>query len=133
MQRQEANGAHRLEATHDGYRRVNGALHRRCLYMAESGEDVRGEDAVEAPEPLPYVVRFHLHPAVTPTLQRDGETVVLRLGSGANWRFRAVGAAVSLEESLYLGGAEPRASQQIVLTGSPDGPQLVKWAINKFG
>jgi uncharacterized heparinase superfamily protein len=83
VQRQEANGAHRLEATHDGYRRVNGALHRRCLYLADSGEDVRGEDAVEAPEPLPYVVRFHLHPLVTPSLQQDGETVVLRLGSGA--------------------------------------------------
>lgn len=133
VQRQEANGAHRLEATHDGYRRLNGALHRRSVYMAESGEDVRGEDGVEAPEPLPYVVRFHLHPLVTPALQSDGETVVLRLASGITWRFRAVGAAVSLEESIYLGGDEPRASQQIVLTGQPDGPQLVKWALNKFG
>ncbi len=133
VQRQEANGAHRLEATHDGYRRANGAVHRRCIYMAESGEDVRGEDAVEAPEPLPYVVRFHLHPLVAPTLQPDGETVVLRLASGATWRFRAVGAAVSLEESVYLGAPQPRGSQQIVLTGSQDGPRLVKWAINKFG
>ena len=133
VQRQEANGAHRLEASHDGYRRLNGAVHRRCLYMAESGEDVRGEDAVEAAEPLPHVVRFHLHPLVVPTLQQDGETVVLRLASGTTWRFRAVGAAVSLEESVYLGGPQPRPSQQIVLTGSPDGPQLVKWAITKFG
>ena len=133
VQRQEANGAHRLEASHDGYRRVNGALHRRCLYVAESGEDVRGEDAVEAPSPLPYVVRFHLHPLVIPTLQQDGETVVLRLASGTTWRFRAVGAAVSLEESIYLGGPQPRGSQQIVLTGAADGPQLVKWAITKFG
>lgn len=133
VQRQEANGAHRLEATHDGYRRISGAVHRRSVYMAESGEDVRGEDAVEAPSPLPYVVRFHLHPLVVPSLQQDGETVVLRLASGVTWRFRAVGAAVSLEESVYLGGDLPRGSQQIVLTGSPDGPQLVKWAINKFG
>ena len=133
VQRQEANGAHRLEATHDGYRRRLGAVHRRCLYMAESGEDVRGEDAVEAPEPLPYVVRFHLHPLVVPSLQQDGETVVLRLASGATWRFRAVGAAVSLEESVYLGGETPRGSQQIVLTGAKDGAQVVKWALNKFG
>jgi uncharacterized heparinase superfamily protein len=101
--------------------------------MAESGEDIRGEDAVEAPEPLPYVVRFHLHPLIAPTLQSDGETVVLRLASGSTWRFRAVGAAVSLEESIYLGSDDPRPSQQIVLTGQPDGPQLVKWALNKFG
>jgi len=133
VERQEANGAHRLEATHDGYRRVNGALHRRCLYVAESGEDIRGEDAVEASSPLPYVVRFHLHPQVVPTLQPDGETVVLRLASGTTWRFRAVGAAVSLEESVYLGGPTLKPSQQIVLTGASDGPQTVKWAIMKFG
>jgi uncharacterized heparinase superfamily protein len=133
VQRQEANGAHRLEATHDGYKRLNGAVHRRCLYMAESGEDVRGEDGVEAPQKLPYTVRFHLHPLVAPTLQQDGETVVLRLSGGTTWRFRAVGATVSLEESLYLGGPQPQPSQQIVLTGSAEGPQLVKWAITKFG
>ncbi len=133
VQRQEANGAHRLEATHDGYLKTHGAIHRRCLYMAESGEDIRGEDAVEAPEALPYVIRFHLHPLVVPSLQQDGETVVLRLASGATWRFRAVGAAVSLEESVYLGDEQPRASQQIVLTGAKDGPQLAKWALNKFG
>ena len=133
VQRQEANGAHRLEATHDGYRRLSGAIHRRCLYMAESGDDIRGEDAVEASEPLSFVVRFHLHPLVIPSLQQDGETVVLRLASGATWRFRALGAAVSLEESVYLGGESPRGSQQIVLTGTKDGPQIVKWALNKVG
>jgi uncharacterized heparinase superfamily protein len=79
------------------------------------------------------VVRFHLHPLVVPSLQQDGETVVLRLASGATWRFRAVGAAVSLEESVYLGGEQPRGSQQIVLTGAKDGHQVVKWALNKFG
>ena len=48
VQRQEANGAHWLEASHDGYLTAFGALHRRRLYMAESGEDIRGEDAIEA-------------------------------------------------------------------------------------
>lgn len=133
VQRQEANGAHRLEAMHDGYRRIHEAVHRRCLYLAESGEDLRGEDTVEATETVAYVIRFHLHPLVVPSLQQDGETVVLRLASGATWRFRAVGAAVSLEESVYLGGDAPRGSQQIVLTGAKDGVPVVKWALSKFG
>ena len=133
VQRQEANGAHWLEASHDGYRAVNGALHRRRLYMAESGEDIRGEDAVEAPSPLPYVVRFHLHPAVAASLQPDHETVVLRLPGGTSWRLRAEGAQVTLDESVYLGGPERRPTQQVVLTGPADGPQHVKWAITKVG
>lgn len=133
VQRQEANGAHWLDASHDGWLRPFGAIHRRRLYMAESGEDIRGEDAVEAATPQPYAVRFHLHPGVDASLQRDGEAVLLRLPSGSGWRLRADGARMALEESIYLGGPEPRRSEQVVLTGYADGPQQVKWAITKVG
>lgn len=132
-QRQEANGAHWLEASHDGWKKLFGAVHRRRLYLAESGEDVRGEDAVEAPTPQPFTLRFHLHPDVSASLQQDGEAVLLRLRSGGGWRLRADGARMSLEESIYLGGPEPRRGEQVVLTGYTDGPQQVKWAISKVG
>ena len=75
-QRQEAAGAHWLEASHDGYRKPFGAVHSRRLYVSESGEDIRGEDAVEAETPQPYVVRFHLHPSVDASLQHDGDAVL---------------------------------------------------------
>jgi uncharacterized heparinase superfamily protein len=130
-QRQEANGAHWLEASHDGWQRPFGAIHRRRLYVAESGEDVRGEDAVEAPTPQPFTLRFHLHPTVQASPQQDNETVLLRLPSGGGWRLRADGARMSLEESIYLGGSQPHRAEQVVLTGQADGPQQVKWAISK--
>jgi len=133
VQRQEANGAHWLEAEHDGWRRPFGAIHQRRLYVAESGEDIRGEDVIEAEQPQSFVVRFHLHPDVQTSLQQDGEAVLLRLRSGSGWRLRAEGARVSLEESIYLGGPEPKRSDQVVLTGHQDGPQQVKWAISKVG
>ena len=132
VERQEANGAHWLEASQDGWRRPFGAVHRRRLYLAESGEDIRGEDVIEAAGPQPYVVRFHLYPSVIASLQQDGEAVLLRLPSGG-WRLRAEGAKVSLEESVYLGGAETRRCEQVVLTSPQDGPQHVKWAITKVG
>jgi uncharacterized heparinase superfamily protein len=132
-QRQEANGAHWLEASHDGWKKLFGAVHRRRLYLAESGEDVRGEDVIEATTPQPFTLRFHLHPDVNASLQQDGEAVLLRLRSGGGWRLRADGGRMSLEESIYLGGGEPRRCEQVVLTGYADGPQQVKWAISKVG
>jgi uncharacterized heparinase superfamily protein len=132
-QRQEANGAHWLEASHDGWKKLFGAVHRRRLYLAESGDDIRGEDAIEAPTSQPFTLRFHLHPEVNASLQQDGEAVLLRLRSGGGWRLRADGARMTLEESIYLGGLEPRRSEQVVLTGYADGPQQVKWAISKVG
>jgi uncharacterized heparinase superfamily protein len=137
VQRQEANGAHWLEASHDGYKKPFGAIHRRRLYMSESGEDIRGEDVVEPVAedvgPQPYTVRFHLHPDVDANLQQDGEAVLLRLPAGSGWRLRAEGAKLTLEESIYLGGPHLRRTEQVVLNGFQDGPQQVKWAITKVG
>ncbi|MHB1304170.1 MAG: heparinase II/III family protein [Acidiphilium sp.] len=132
-QRQEANGAHWLEASHDGWSKLFGAVHRRRLYLAESGEDLRGEDSIEADEPQPFALRFHLHPNVTASIQQDGEAALLRLPSGQGWRLRAGGATLTIEDSIYFGGPEPRRAEQIVLTGQPDGPQQVKWALTKMG
>jgi uncharacterized heparinase superfamily protein len=134
-QRQEANGAHWLEAHHDGYAKPFGAIHRRRLYVSENGEDVRGEDQVEAREPRPFAVRFHLHPHVRATMQ--GETVLLRLPGGASWQVRADGALPALEESVYLGGTEVKRTEQLVLATAPasaaDQPQQVRWAITRTG
>ena len=131
-QRQEANGAHWLETSHDGWERPFGAIHRRRLYLAESGEDLRGEDSIEAAAPQPFAIRFHLHPSVSASLQQDNATVLLRTASGG-WRLRADGPRLSLEESVYFGGGEPRRSEQVVLTCRADEPQVVKWAITRVG
>ena len=132
-QRQEDNGALWLDASHDGWKKPFGAIHHRRLWLAQSGDEIRGEDAVEAATPQPYVLRFHLHPGVQANLQQDGGAVLLRMPSGAGWRLRANAAKLSLEESVYMGGTEPRRSEQVVLTGYADGPQQVKWAISKVG
>jgi uncharacterized heparinase superfamily protein len=132
-QRQAAGGAHWLEASHDGWGKLFGAVHRRRLYLAESGEDLRGEDLIEAEQPQPFVIRFHLHPNVTASLQQDNEAVLLRLPSGQGWRLRADGVKISVDESIYFGAPEPRRAEQIVLAGHQDGPQQVKWAITKLG
>lgn len=133
VQRQEANGAHWLEAAHDGWSKPFGAIHRRRLYLSESGEDVRGEDVIEAESPQPFTLRFHLHPGVQASVQRDGEAVLMRLRSGGGWILRAEGAHLSLDESIYLGSGELRKAEQVVLTGRVGGPQHVKWAIHKVG
>jgi uncharacterized heparinase superfamily protein len=131
VNRQEAAGAHWLDVSHDGWKKTFNAVHRRRLYMAESGEDVRGEDLIEASEPQPFTLRFHLHPDVQASKQQDGAAVLMRLKSGMFWRLRADGAQLNLEETIYLGGAEPRRGEQIVLTGFADGPQHIKWALSK--
>jgi uncharacterized heparinase superfamily protein len=131
--RHEAAGAQWLETSHDGWRTRFGALHRRRLYLAESGDDLRGEDAVELPAEagVPgFVIRFHLHPGVVASLLQDESAALLRLPSGVGWKIRAKGARVALEESIYLGG-EARRTNQVVLVAEP-GETVVQWAITRI-
>jgi uncharacterized heparinase superfamily protein len=128
--RQDAEGASWLEASHDGYRRRFGVTHRRRLYLAETGADLRGEDRLEGSAGRHFRLRFHLHPDVQAMLDEDRASVSLRGASGVEWRFLAVGGALGLDESTYLGGSDrPRRAQQIVVAGTTqkDGA-LVKWA-----
>jgi len=128
--RQDANGAQWLEVSHDGWLRQFGLRHRRRFYLSESGDDLRGEDVLEAEREVAvpgFTVRFHLHPAVVANPQQDEAGVLLRLPSGVGWRLRAKGARVAIEESIFFAG-EPRRSQQVVLHAEP-GATSVQWAI----
>lgn len=140
--RQDEAGNVWLEILHDGYAAGLGRLHRRRLYFGEDGHDLRGEDSIEpdtappggqkANGELPFAVRFHLHPDVQASPVQGGNAVLLKVGT-QGWRFRASGATVQVEESIYLGRpGESRRTDQIVLSGIA-GPEAtaVKWAFRK--
>ena len=128
-ERQEANGAQWLDASHDGYKKGFGVIHRRRLYLSESGDDLRGEDVVEGEDTPAFAIRFHLHPGIVASLQEDENAVLLRLPSGASWRLRASRAKAGLEESVFMAG-EPRRTSQVVLTAEA-GTASVQWALSR--
>ncbi len=137
--RQEDGGSLWLETSHDGYLGSHGALHRRRLFLAAAGDDLRGEDCLimsdeqrKWPDP-DFAIRFHLHPDVQASLVRGGDSVMLRLPKGGGWRLLARGAAIALEPGVYLGTrGEIRRSQQIVLSGRAIGAEtIVKWALRR--
>ena len=129
--RQDAGGIAWIEANHDGWKQVFGAIHHRRLGLSENGEELQGEDAIEAETPQPFNIRFHLHPNITTSLAQDDETVLLRTPSGLGFRLKAEGAVPRIESSVYFGQSEPRRAEQIVLPGHQDGPQHIKWTITK--
>lgn len=129
--RQDAGGISWIEANHDGWKGLFGAVHHRRLGLSDNGEELQGEDLIEAETPQPFNIRFHLHPNVTASLAQDDETVLLRTPSGLGFRLKAEGAAPKIEGSVYFGQSEPRRAEQIVLPGHQDGPQHIKWTITR--
>ncbi|MBT5187618.1 MAG: hypothetical protein HOH19_09130 [Kordiimonadaceae bacterium] len=128
-----------LEASHDGYNEQYGITHRRLLYLKNTGEDLRGEDILfrnrveNKVGPLPFAVRFHLHPEVMLEKQDDQDKVHITLVNGEMWTFLARGAALSLEDSVYFGvGGKSSHSQQIVLSANASEEQSkVFWSFRR--
>ncbi|MEM8630534.1 MAG: heparinase II/III family protein [Pseudomonadota bacterium] len=136
--RQDAPDASTMMASHDGYLRTHGLTHVRQVSLSTDGRSLSGDDTVavlqDGHKPLfdrarrqaghgglPFSIRFHLHPDTDPEIDMGGQAVSLALKSGEIWVFRFRGKAdLTLEPSVYLekGRLQPRATKQIVLSGS---------------
>lgn len=134
VDRKAAEGDTWIDASHDGYRRSFGLIHSRRLYLAADGGDLRGEDTLTGRGNIKFVVRFHLHPAVRASMVQEGNAILLRLHSGAGWRFRASGGVIALQESVYLGsGTDVKRTQQIAISSATQvGTGQVKWAFSQL-
>jgi len=122
--RSEDNDSSRLEASHDGYVRGFGLVHKRSLMLGNDGKELRGADQLIAKgrrkirDAAPYAVRFHLAPGVEPTLTADGMGAILRSPGAPPWNFRCRGANLAIEESLMIDGrGQPIATTQLVIQG----------------
>ena len=135
VERRDQDGATWIDTSHDGYLDTLGLIHKRRLYVAREGADVRGEDTLthtrrRRQRGREFALRFHLHPEVTCAMTEDRRAVLLRLASGAIWQMRAAGASISIDESVYAGdGVTRRRTSQIALTGPIEDTTTVKWAI----
>lgn len=139
LSRQESEATSRLEASHNGYVRRFGLVHRRLLALGNDGRDLRGEDMLlpegrrRRRDPVPFAIRFHLAPDVEIAPTADGQAAFLRLPGQLLWQFRAKGAALTIEESLWINAlGRPIATRQLVLTGeAPPGGASISWAFHR--
>lgn len=139
--RESDGGVNRLEASHDGYARRFGIVHRRRIELSGDGHELKGDDLLETrgrrrrSEGTGFALRFHLGPSVEVTSTADGQGALLRIRGGGAWRFRCRGGILSTEESLWVdGSARPHATQQLVVTGAvPAGGAALSWSLKRAG
>jgi uncharacterized heparinase superfamily protein len=124
IDRSEDNDASRLEASHDGYVRTFGLVHKRSLMLGNDGKELRGADQLmpkgrrKIRESAPYAVRFHLAPGVEATVTADGMGAILRSRGAPPWNFRCRGGNLTTEESMWIDGrGQPHRTTQLVSVG----------------
>jgi uncharacterized heparinase superfamily protein len=139
LSRQESEQASRIEASHDGYVRRHGFVHRRQLVLTGGGKELRGEDVLlpkgrrRHTGAKPFAIRFHLGLGVEASPTADGLGAVLRVPGGAMWQFRTAGESLAIEDSLWIDGeGRPIATQQLVLGGTAEaGGATVGWVLKR--
>lgn len=133
----EQGGASRIELSHDGYVRNHNLRHKRLLILTASGKELRGEDMLmpvgrgRKGTDIPFAIRFHLGPDVEPTMTADGQAALLRIPDGTLWQLRCAGAAMRIDESIWVdGNGRPNPTYQLELTGTtPAGGASVGWLL----
>jgi uncharacterized heparinase superfamily protein len=139
--RDETGGTIMVEASHDGYVRRFGLVHQRQLTLAADGRELRGQDLLilqgrrRRSEPIPYAVRFHLHPDVEAATTADGQGALLRVRGRTVWQFRCRGGRLAIDDSLWIDGqATPRETSQLVVAGdSPADGTAIAWIFRRAG
>ena len=127
------DGSTVLQLSHDGYARRLGLVHERSLRLGVGGHILEGMDRF-AGEPsqrdLSFVVRFHLHHAVSVHATDRQNALDLRLPDQSAWRFEANGP-VELEDSVHLSDVfGSRGAHQLVLASRADSEVPVKWRLS---
>lgn len=124
IDRSEDNDSSRIDASHDGYLRSFGLLHRRTMVLGNDGKELRGTDELAAKsrrrskDGTAFAIRFHLAAGIEPTITADGMGAILRSPGAPPWNFRSRGAAIGVEESLMVDGRGiPHRTMQLVING----------------
>ncbi|MEG3149456.1 heparinase II/III family protein [Sphingomonas sp. ZT3P38] len=139
LARQESVVSSRIEASHDGYARRYGFVHRRQLVLSGDGREVRGEDLLVPASKQrklaasAFAIRFHLGLGVSVSPTADGMAALLRLPGGLLWQFRCRGGTLGIEDSLWIDAdGRPHATHQLVVSGeAPAGGASVSWVLKR--
>jgi len=128
IERSEDNDSSRIEASHDGYVRRFGLIHKRSLMLGNDGKELRGADQLmlkgrrKIREAAPFAIRFHLARGVEATVTADGMGAILRSPGAPPWNFRCRGAMVTIEESIVIDGrGESHPTTQLAIVGEVSG------------
>jgi uncharacterized heparinase superfamily protein len=141
LDRHELETGSRIEASHDGYAKRFGFIHKRMLALSSNGRELHGEDSL-LPAPrrrksgsAGFAIRFHVAPGVEITPTADGQAALLRIDHGPLWQFRCRGGALTIEESLWIdGNGRLVPTTQFVVSGeAPAGGASVGWLLKRAG
>ena len=125
-----------VSASHDGYLKNYGVIHKRSLEFLNKRYLLIGRDEIIKRKKFKYSqfeIRFHLLPETKVTKTIDGKTVLLEIGN-TGWRFRCSNYQLDVETGLYFGKKNLYIeNKNILISGNTlENDQAICWELVKI-
>ena len=108
-------------ASHNGYEKNFGCIHKRELSIDKTKGELIGSDEIikkKDGRPLNYALRFHMYPGLTAVKTMGGNSVLIQISKNKSLIFTVINEPILLEKSIFLGGNKILDNTCITISGN---------------
>ncbi len=125
----------KLSASHNGYEKMFGCIHKREVSINKKTKNLIGCDELikkKNGKPLNYNIRFHLYPGLTAVKTMSGNSVLIQLSKNKSLLFTIKNESVTLEKSIFLGTNKILENTCVTVSGNlVNKDKTIHWEISK--
>jgi uncharacterized heparinase superfamily protein len=108
-------------ATHNGYEKRFGCVHKREIFFDKENNYLRGTDHIFKKKdgiPIRYVFRFHVNPELTVVKTMGGNSALIQISKNKSLIFTVADEVLEIEKSIFLGGKKILDNTCITISGN---------------
>ena len=124
-----------LIASHNGYEKKFGCVHKRRISIDKKTNNLIGVDELKKRKdgkPLNYSIRFHLYPGLIAVKTMSGNSVLIQLSKNKSLIFTVNNESIILEKSIFLGKNKILENTCVTVSGNlVNKDKSIHWEIKK--
>ena len=108
-------------ASHNGYEKNFGCIHKREIFFDKSNNFLKGTDHIFKKRdgiPIRYVFRFHIRPGLTVVKTMGGNSALIQVSKNKSLIFTVSNEMLEIEKSIFLGGQKILDNTCITISGN---------------
>ena len=125
----------KFTASHNGYEKKFGCIHKREISIDRLTSQLRGFDEIikkKDGRPLNYSLRFHLYPGLIAVKTMSGNSVLIKISKNKSLIFTVIDEPILLEKSIFLGGNKILDNTCVTVSGNlVNKNKTIHWEIKK--
>ena len=108
-------------ASHNGYEKKFGCVHKRDIYLDKENNYLKGSDYIFKKKdgiPIRYVFRFHINPELAVVKTMSEKSALIQISKNKSLIFTIMDENLQIEKSIFLGGKKIIDNACIVISGN---------------